>query len=460
MIGWKSWTVIAALFAPVTVAAAQPQPAPRVLLIGTGSGPDDTPVFVGAVLRNVREIVGRTAAPHSIVTLYGDGTAPGREAHYVDESGRVVLVQVPNVGARAPFTRATLASATSEIATAPPSRLLVVIAGHGLPDGAPAWREQREIAPAEMRRAFQSTHAPIVLVDGTCFGGQRARLAACGFFAARPDTLAEGCDPDAALLRPGAPLTDYVSTFFSAATGRQADANHDGEVSLAEAHWWAAVHGTRGGNATYATIDAIADDFLEGADQSYLPDVLDAAGIDRLARHATEPERRALEELRRQMGGTALQSIFVRDAQIAFKAGIIEGTLSIAPFGPPEERVTFAMSGRGRTRPDLSMPFGALVEEAPDGSIVFRRGRSRGLGGNVEFRPDPRVVDFWSRSEDAEAPEDSLRPALITLIRRLALRGAVAGRRAPADVAGALATADACEAQSLADVLAAAPSRP
>jgi hypothetical protein len=47
---------------------------------------------------------------------------------------------------------------------------------------------------------------------------------------------------------------------------------------------------------------------------------------------------------------------------------------------------------------------------------------------------------------------------LITLIRRLALRRAVAGRRAPADVAGALATADACEAQSLADVL--APSRP
>jgi hypothetical protein len=117
----------------------------------------------------------------------------------------------------------------------------------------------------------------------------------CGFFAARPDIIATGCQADAAEV---AQSRDYLKMFFASVTPEErarADANHDGEVSFEEAHWFASVQGdTR--NVTFTTLDALADDWFAKHPQD-LPDHLTVRDLQQLAAQAPPAEQQAMRRM-------------------------------------------------------------------------------------------------------------------------------------------------------------------
>jgi hypothetical protein len=134
-----------------------------------------------------------------------------------------------------------------------------------------------------------------VLVSGNCFGGIMAQATSCGFFGARPDIVATGCQADAAEV---AQSRDYLHTFFSAiAPGaiRLVDANKDGVVSFAEAHWYAGIEGDVR-NVPYTTIDALADAWFDSHPEA-VPRTLAVKDILDLAKTAPAAEARSIGTL-------------------------------------------------------------------------------------------------------------------------------------------------------------------
>jgi hypothetical protein len=134
-----------------------------------------------------------------------------------------------------------------------------------------------------------------VLVSGNCFGGVMARATSCGFFGARPDVVATGCQADAAEV---AQSRDYLHMFFSSlapVSQDAADANGDDSISFAEAHWYASTAGDPR-NVTYTSIDALADAWFD-ANVEGLPRGLLVGDIRALAEGAPPAEARALDRL-------------------------------------------------------------------------------------------------------------------------------------------------------------------
>jgi hypothetical protein len=134
-----------------------------------------------------------------------------------------------------------------------------------------------------------------VLVSGNCFGGVMARAMSCGFFGARPDIIATGCQADAVEV---AQSRDYLHMFFTglaAGTRRLVDADGDGAVSFAEAHWYASTEGDVR-NITYTSIDALADAWFD-AQAAAAPRSLAVKDILSLADAGTAPEARTLRNL-------------------------------------------------------------------------------------------------------------------------------------------------------------------
>ena len=71
--------------------------------------------------------------------------------------------------------------------------------------------------PATLRSLHEHSGGDNVLVSGNCFGGVMARATSCGFFGARPDIIATGCQADAAEV---AQSRDYLHMFFSSLDAR------------------------------------------------------------------------------------------------------------------------------------------------------------------------------------------------------------------------------------------------
>jgi hypothetical protein len=177
----------------------------------------------------------------------------------------------------------------------PGSRNLLVLVGHGNPDGAGMWGSAAPLAPATLQALHEYGGGDDVLVSGNCFGGVMARAMSCGFFGARPDIVATGCQADAAAV---AQSRDYLHTFFSAlAPGalRLVDADGNGAVSFAEAHWYASLEGDVR-NVTYTSVDALADAYFD-AHPDALPREIAVRDILALTTDAPRPEARTLRTL-------------------------------------------------------------------------------------------------------------------------------------------------------------------
>ena len=122
-----------------------------------------------------------------------------------------------------------------------------------------------------------------------------ARATSCGFFGARPDIVATGCQADSAQV---AQSQDYLHVFFSSlapANRKGADADGDGVISFAEAHWYASTVGDAR-NVTYTSVDALADSWFDAHPEA-LPHSLTVREIKALSTGASPGEVQALGAL-------------------------------------------------------------------------------------------------------------------------------------------------------------------
>jgi hypothetical protein len=267
----------------------------NVLLMSTASGAADNEIFNALRIEEIRDGLARTLAvdPGQLRIFYGGGNAPGANALDVRD-GRVGLVR-RNVDGAIPFTPEAALRVFQSIKARPGSRNLLVLVGHGNPDGAGTWGSPAPLSPATLRALHEHGGGDDVLVSGNCFGGVMARATSCGFFGARPDVVATGCQADAAQV---AQSRDYLHMFFlsfTAAARETADADKDGVISFAEAHWYASTEGdTR--NVTYTSIDALADAWFD-ARRDGVPRSLAVRDLQLLAANAPPAEARALRRL-------------------------------------------------------------------------------------------------------------------------------------------------------------------
>lgn len=274
---------------------AKPLGTANVLLMSTASGAADNEIFNALRIEEIRDILSPSLVPGptQLRIFYGSGNAPGANALEVRD-GSLGLVR-RNVADASPFTPDAALQIFQSIRAQPGSRNLLVLVGHGNPDGAGMWSSPTPLSPASLRALHEHSGGDNVLVSGNCFGGVMARATSCGFFGARPDVIATGCQADSAEV---AQSRDYLHMFFSSlkpAARDAADADGDGVISFAEAHWYASTLGDPR-NVTYTSIDALADAYFD-AHPDALPRSLTVREIQALTTAAPPAEARALHSL-------------------------------------------------------------------------------------------------------------------------------------------------------------------
>lgn len=267
----------------------------NVLLASTASGADDNEIFNALRIEEIRDVLTGTLAvqPSQVRIFYGDGLSHGANALEL-RGGQVGLVR-RNVTGASPFTTDAARRIFNSIRARPGSRNLLVLVGHGSPEGMGAWGSPVALSPTTLRALHEHGGGDDVLVSGNCYGGVMARAASCGFFGARPDVVATGCQADAAEV---AQSRDYLHTFFASFSPEAralADADGDGQVSFAEAHWHASTEGDPR-NVTYTSIDALADDWF-AAHPEALPERLTVREAQQIAKQAPPAEGKALQRL-------------------------------------------------------------------------------------------------------------------------------------------------------------------
>lgn len=272
-----------------------PLPASNLVLMSTASWPGNNEIFNAIRIGEIRDIAQSQlgVTPERTTILYGGSNASAANAVAISRN-RAALVRQPIDGSR-PATLANVAQFFRQLARQPRSRNLLVFVGHGGPDGAGLWGQLGELGPADLAALHATGQGDDVLVSGNCFGGVMARSMSCGFFAARPDIIATGCQADAADV---AQSRDYLKVFFSSLDPQEkarADANHDGRISFDEAHFFASTWGdTR--NVTYTTLDALADAWFDSHPET-LPATLTVAELHKLAEAAAPSEKQAVARI-------------------------------------------------------------------------------------------------------------------------------------------------------------------
>ncbi|HMA12454.1 MAG TPA: hypothetical protein VKO83_11235 [Steroidobacteraceae bacterium] len=281
------------------LANAKPLDAPlgptNVMLMSTASGAADNEIFNALRIEEIRDVLAQSLAfdTRQLHIFYGSGNPQGANALEV-RNGRLELVHRNVEGAQS-FTPEAAARIFQSIRSRPGSRNLLVLVGHGGPEGAGMWGSPLPLSPAALRELHEHGGGDDVLVSGNCFGGVMARATSCGFFGARPDIIATGCQADAVEV---AQSRDYLHMFFaglSPGARRLVDADGDGAVSFAEAHWYASTEGDVR-NITYTSIDALADAWFDAHDSS-APHSVSVKDILLLADAGTPAEARTLRNL-------------------------------------------------------------------------------------------------------------------------------------------------------------------
>jgi len=270
-------------------------PARNVVLQSTATWPGNNEIFNATRIAEIRDTVqGSLGVPASNVSiLYGGGNPSVPNAVEV-QGNRLAFTHFDIPNAR-PATLPNVAALFQTLERTPGSRNLFVLVGHGSPEGAGLWGHLGSLSPADLATLHAHGGGDDVLVSGNCFGGVMARAMSCGFFAARPDIVATGCQADALQV---AESRDYLKMFFASVTADEkprADADGDGTVSFEEAHWFASAQGDIR-NVTYTTLDAFADDWFAAHPQE-LPEQLTVRELRQLAAGATPAERQAVHRM-------------------------------------------------------------------------------------------------------------------------------------------------------------------
>ena len=276
-------------------AAVVPLQSVNVVLMSTGNGAVDNPIFNAIRSEEIQQVLtgefGLT--PAQLRVFHGSGDQRGFNA--VEQTRGALRFVRRDVAGAQPFRLQSLADIFEQARRQAPTRNLFVLIGHGGPDGAPMWGQPAALGPEELLALHRHGNSDDVLVSGNCFGGVLAQAMSCGFFGARPDTVATGCQADAAEV---AQSKDYLHVFFSVlskARRHQVDADGNGQVSFDEAHWYATQYGDER-NITYSTVDALAEDYFAQHPEA-LPAEFPLIDARRLAANAPVAERAALQTL-------------------------------------------------------------------------------------------------------------------------------------------------------------------
>jgi hypothetical protein len=286
---------MAAYIASRPAPAGPPPPSRNLVVVSTASWPGNNEIFNATRIAEIRGAVeGQLGLPANQVSILYGGGNPNVADAVVVRQGRLAFARQPIDGAR-PATLANLTGVFQGLGRAAPSRNLFVFVGHGGPDGAGLWGQVAELGPADLAALHQTGKGDDVIVSGNCFGGVMARAMSCGFFAARPDIIATGCQADAAEV---AQSRDYLKMFFASVAPDEkarADADKDGAISFEEAHWFASTYGdTR--NVTYTTLDSLADEWFARHPER-LPARISVAELRQLGERAPPAERQAVSRM-------------------------------------------------------------------------------------------------------------------------------------------------------------------
>ncbi len=267
----------------------------NIMLLSTASGAADNEIFnalrIEEISQIAKESVGVTASQLQI--FYGGGNVQGASA-LEWRDGQIRLTHRTVAEAR-PFTSNAATNIFRSIRAQPGSRNLLVLIGHGNPEGAGLWGSPVPLSPKALRSLSEQSGGDNVMVSGNCFGGVMARATSCGFFGARPDVVATGCQADAAEV---AQSRDYLHMYFSGlkpVLQSGVDLNGDKKVSFAEAHWHASLKGDPR-NVPYTSIDAMADAFFDD-NSSALPNGFTAKAARALANETNRMESGVLLSL-------------------------------------------------------------------------------------------------------------------------------------------------------------------
>lgn len=267
--------------APLPIAALEPTTAPRFIAAASGPVPELNQVSLEQDIALAAEVLGPggrvlfgagpgtptvqvLAEPHEVdpvVVALGELFSPrgGRDLRYRETR----LVSAP------PATAAALLGALDHALAGGPEPLLVYLGGHGNRGDVPQhntvslWA-QSELSVVDLAAHLDQSPRPVRMVITTCFSGGFAELVfrgadeaqgsspneRCGLFAAPWDLEATGCDPN-----PDRATHDgYGLHFLEALRGNDRegkalplttlDLDHDGQVSLLEAHTRARIAST------------------------------------------------------------------------------------------------------------------------------------------------------------------------------------------------------------------------
>jgi hypothetical protein len=274
--------------------AATPARQANVLLMATAYGADDNEIFNALRITEIRERLADAGVRDEQLRIF-HGAGPIDGANSVEERDtQLVFTRLELPGAES-FRPKGLASAFAAFRQRPGSGNLLVLVGHGAPEGAGMWGHPAGLTPDALHALHRYGGGEDVLVSGNCFGGVMARATSCGFFGARPDVVATGCQANVTQVAQSA---DYLHAFFGSldrGTVAAADADRDGAISFDEAHWQATLYGDER-NVTYTTVDALAEDWFE-LHPDALPAKISVGEIQELARRASPGEQRAVRGL-------------------------------------------------------------------------------------------------------------------------------------------------------------------
>lgn len=267
--------------------------ASNVFLVGSASTPSGNPLFIPERIREVRDTLSRFMPEGRIHVFFGDGGGRGNDTS-VEHDGELGFRPV-NLGGERSLDGQTLVDWFAALREQDTKRNLIVQVGHGAPWGMPIWGHLETLSADGLREFHEDTGAENVIVSGACFGGIFAESASCGFFAARPDVVAAGCQRSPAAI---AESDDYPRWYFRSLEPRyraEADADGDGAISFREAHWFAATR-LEHDQIPYTTLDALADRHFENQ-PSALPVSLTPGALRLLSESAPPAESRALASL-------------------------------------------------------------------------------------------------------------------------------------------------------------------
>ena len=236
--------------------------------------------------------------------LYGHGPGvDGNDTSYVVD-GRTSFKRA-EIDASHAADAAALNAVLTAVRYSPRSRTLLVQAGQGSATGAPLWGSATKLTPADLAPLADAGSGELVVVSNACYGGQFARSAQCGFFAAHPDALAASCDLAPAALEESD--DDYLSLFFRAATGAMGGAQSAATSrrrpaaapatlpTLADAHWQAALE-LDDHALPYTTTDALVDEYFAGHPLA-LQETITVAELRAAAPQLSRAESDAIEAL-------------------------------------------------------------------------------------------------------------------------------------------------------------------